>query len=58
MIEQVVDRRDDGADGEAELEAEGDVARMPAERQHGRPDALAPQFPADRGADDFRCRRR
>ena len=47
-----------GADREAELEAQGDVGRMPASAKHGRQDALplellADDRPDDLGADDL-----
>ena len=51
--QQVVDRRDDGAHGEAELEAEGDVEQDADEREHRRRDALLRQLAADRRADDL-----
>ena len=51
--EQVVNRRDDRADGEAELKAERDVGQDADERQDGGPDALARQLLADRRTDDL-----
>ena len=38
--QQVVNRRDDGADAEAELEAEGEIREDADERQHGRRECL------------------
>ena len=51
--EQVVNRRDDRADAEADLETKADVQQDGGHRQHGRPDALARQFFTDDGADDL-----
>ena len=57
--QQVVQRRDDGADREAQLEPQRDVGQDAGQRQHRRQDALPPQLLADHRADDLgaRCTR-
>ena len=52
--EQIVNRRDDRADAEAELIPERDVEQDPDERQHGREDALLRQLAADDRSHDLR----
>ena len=46
-------RRGDGADGEADLEPQRDIDQDAGQREHGRQDALALQLLADDGADDL-----
>ena len=53
MIEQVVNRRDDRADAEAELEPQRRCRSGGDQRQHRRPEALARQFLADDRAHDL-----
>ena len=53
--QQVVHRRDDGADREAQLKAERDVGQDADQRQHGRPDALARQLARRPPARRSRC---
>ena len=48
-----MNRGDDRADGERELEAEGDVGQDADEREDERPDALLRQLFADRRPDDL-----
>ena len=53
--QDVVERRDDGADREAEPEAERDVDGDAEDARPASPDALALQVRADDRADDFRA---
>ena len=55
--QQVVQRCDNGADRERELEAQRDIDQDAAHRQHRRPDPLAPQLLADDGTHDRRLDR-